>query len=35
MVLQTEDAVNRRTEFKVISTGDDKVQVKNTSTDSF
>lgn len=28
-------AKNRRTEFKVISTGNDKVKVNNTSTDSF
>ncbi len=30
-----EHEVNRRTEFKVISTGNDKVKVHNTSTDSF
>lgn len=30
-----EHEVNRRTEFKVISTGNDKVKVNNTSTDSF
>lgn len=30
-----EHEVNRRTEFKVISTGNDKVKVKNNSTDSF
>lgn len=33
--LEEEHAVNRRTEFKVISTGDDKLEIKNTSTDSF
>lgn len=32
---EEEHAVNRRTEFRVISTGDDKVKVKNTSDDSF
>lgn len=32
---EEEHAMNRRTEFKVISTGDDKVKVENTSTDSF
>lgn len=32
---EEEHAINRRTEFKVISTGDDKVKVQNTSTDSF
>ncbi len=32
---EEEHAKNRRTEFKVISTGNDKVNVKNTSTDSF
>jgi hypothetical protein len=31
----TNPAENRRTEFKVISTGNDKVKVTNTSTDSF
>jgi len=30
-----EHEANRRTEFKVISTGNDKVNVKNNSTDSF
>jgi outer membrane protein OmpA-like peptidoglycan-associated protein len=32
---EEQHAVNRRTEFKVISTGNDKVKVTNTSTDSF
>lgn len=32
---EEEHAANRRTEFKVISTGDDKLKVVNTSTDSF
>lgn len=32
---EEEHAVNRRTEFKVISTGDDRLEIKNTSTDSF
>ena len=32
---EEEHQVNRRTEFLVISTGDDKVKVTNTSTDSF
>ncbi|MDF3026437.1 MAG: OmpA/MotB domain protein [Fluviicola sp.] len=32
---EEEHQKNRRTEFKVISTGDDKLKVKNTSTDSF
>lgn len=32
---EEEHSENRRTEFKVISTGDDKVKVNNTSTDSF
>lgn len=32
---EEEHSENRRTEFKVISTGNDKVKVKNTSTDSF
>ena len=30
-----EHAENRRTEFKVIKTGNDNVKVKNNSTDSF
>jgi len=30
-----EHEVNRRTEFKVISTGNDKINIKNSSTDSF
>ena len=32
---EEEHEKNRRTEFKVISTGDDKIKVNNTSTDSF
>jgi outer membrane protein OmpA-like peptidoglycan-associated protein len=32
---EEEHEKNRRTEFKVISTGDDKLKVNNTSTDSF
>ena len=32
---EEEHQLNRRTEFKVISTGNDKVKVTNTSTDSF
>lgn len=32
---EEEHEQNRRTEFKVISTGDDKIKVNNTSTDSF
>ena len=32
---EEEHEMNRRTEFKVISTGDDKIKVNNTSTDSF
>ena len=32
---EEEHEKNRRTEFKVISTGNDKVKVKNNSTDSF
>lgn len=32
---EEEHQKNRRTEFKVISTGDDKLKVNNTSTDSF
>ena len=32
---EEEHAKNRRTEFRVISTGDDKLKVDNTSTDSF
>lgn len=32
---EEEHEKNRRTEFKVISTGDDKVKVNNSSTDSF
>lgn len=32
---EEEHQKNRRTEFKVISTGDDKLKVTNTSTDSF
>lgn len=32
---EEEHEKNRRTEFKVISTGDDKLKVSNTSTDSF
>ena len=32
---EEQHAENRRTEFKVISTGNDKVKVTNTSTDSF
>lgn len=32
---EEEHEKNRRTEFKVISTGDDKLKVDNTSTDSF
>lgn len=32
---EEEHAKNRRTEFKVISTGDDQLKVNNTSTDSF
>ena len=32
---EEEHSLNRRTEFKVISIGSDKVQVKNNSTDSF
>ena len=32
---EKQHAENRRTEFKVISTGNDKVKVTNTSTDSF
>jgi len=32
---EEEHSVNRRTEFKVISTGNDKVKVNNTSTNSF
>jgi outer membrane protein OmpA-like peptidoglycan-associated protein len=32
---EDEHSLNRRTEFKVISIGSDKLKVKNTSTDSF
>lgn len=32
---EEQHAANRRTEFKVVSTGDEKVKVKNTSPDSF
>ena len=32
---EEEHAKNRRTEFKVISTGDDKLKINNTSTNSF
>jgi outer membrane protein OmpA-like peptidoglycan-associated protein len=32
---EEEHAQNRRTEFKVISTGNDKIKVSNTSTNSF
>lgn len=32
---EEEHAINRRTEFKVISTGNDKLKVNNTSTNSF
>lgn len=32
---EEEHEKNRRTEFKVISTGDDKLKISNTSTDSF